>query len=323
MMSIKLASVAMIALMAACDGAPNEPLPSAASGASLVWKALAPAPSARTEVAATAAGNQIYVAGGYRADGGTVSTVEIFDIGTGGWSKGPDLPVPVNHAMAATVAGTVYVLGGYDSKGQSFAGAFRLSGNSWQSIPDLPEPRAAGAAAVVDGRIYLAGGIGQSGQLAGTMLVYDTATGQWSTAPGMPTPREHLGAAAFGGEVYTVGGRTGAGNLSAFEAFNPGTQKWSSKPALPTPRGGMSAAATCSGGIVAVGGEAQATFKEVELFDIKSRTWQALPPLPTPRHGLGVVTVGTVLYTLSGGPQPGLHVADTTEALDLAVLGSC
>jgi hypothetical protein len=76
-------------------------------------------------------------------------------------------------------------------------------------------------------------------------------------------------------------------------------------------------------GIVAVGGEAQSTFKEVELFDIKSGTWKALPPLPTPRHGLGVVTVGTVLYTLAGGPQPGLHVANTVEAIDLAALGAC
>jgi hypothetical protein len=79
----------------------------------------------------------------------------------------------------------------------------------------------------------------------------------------------------------------------------------------------MAAAATCAGWIVAVGGEARTTFREVEAFDTVSGTWLTLPGLPTPRHGLGVVTVGRTLYVLAGGPQPGLHVAATAEAIDL------
>jgi hypothetical protein len=85
----------------------------------------------------------------------------------------------------------------------------------------------------------------------------------------------------------------------------------------------MAAAASCHGRIIAVGGEAQATFPEVEAFDVKTGVWQAFPGLPTPRHGLGVVTLGTKLYTLSGGPKPGLHVAGSNEMLDLAALGPC
>jgi hypothetical protein len=50
----------------------------------LAWKTLAAAPSARTEVAATVLGTRIYVAGGYRSDGGMVATVEVFDTATGG-----------------------------------------------------------------------------------------------------------------------------------------------------------------------------------------------------------------------------------------------
>jgi hypothetical protein len=150
------------------------------------------------------------------------------------------------------------------------------------------------------------------------MLVYDSAGDRWSTEAGPPTPREHLGGAGFDGQVYTVGGRAaGKGNLSAFEAFDVGTKKWSSKPSMPTPRGGLSAAATCHGRIIAVGGEAASTFAEAEVFNVKADVWQALPKLPTPRHGLGVVSVGTVLYTLAGGPQPGLHVSETVEAIDL------
>jgi non-specific serine/threonine protein kinase len=123
--------------------------------------------------------------------------------------------------------------------------------------------------------------------------------------------------------VYTVGGRTGAGNLDAFEVYDPAGGRWTSLPALPTSRGGLAAAATCAGHVVAVGGEAAATFPEAEVFDVRAGTWRTLPPLPTPRHGLGVVALGGGLYTFSGGPRPGLHVADTTEAIDLTPLGAC
>jgi hypothetical protein len=157
------------------------------------------------------------------------------------------------------------------------------------------------------------------------MLVYDVVGDRWSTAPGPPTRREHLGGAGYGGRIYTVGGRTAGPdtNLGAFEAYDPATGHWNRLPDLPTRRGGLAATATCSGQIVAIGGEETATFAQAESFDVATGRWQSLPPLPTPRHGLGVVTVGTTVYTLAGGPHPGLHVADSTEAIDLAALGPC
>jgi non-specific serine/threonine protein kinase len=286
---------------------------------------MAQAPTARTEVAAAAAGGKIYVVGGYLADGATVATVEILDIATGRWEAGPDLPVAVNHAMASTVDGAVYVFGGYLAGNVPSTAAFRLDGRVWRAVPPLPEGRAAGTAVAVDTVVYVAGGIASGGRLAEAMLRFNAGTGEWSTAPGPPTPREHLGGAGFAGLVYTVGGRTGglSGNLTAFEVFDPSTNAWSRLPDLPTRRGGLAATATCSGLVVAVGGEAAETFAEVEAFDVRTGQWRSLPPLPTPRHGLGVVAVGTVVYTLSGGPHPGLHVADATEALDTAPMGAC
>ncbi len=156
------------------------------------------------------------------------------------------------------------------------------------------------------------------------MVRFDTAADQWSVVPGPPARREHLGGASFDGRVYTVGGRTGglAGNLAAFEVFDTRTGEWSRLPDLPTRRGGLAVTSTCSGLIVAVGGEAAETFAEVEAFDLSTASWRTLPALPTPRHGLGVVAIGTRLCTLSGGPHPGLHVADTTEVLDTAAISA-
>jgi len=318
------ASVLVLLVAAGCSGPapqPTRPAPPAASAAG-AWQRLAPALSQRTEVAAAPAGTRIVVAGGFRGDGATVSTVEVFDTASGGWQAGPELPVPVNHAMAATVRDRVYVFGGYLSTNRPTDVAFTLDGGQWRQIAPLPQPRAAGTAAALGDTVYVAGGIGPAG-LAADMLVYDAAADRWSTAPGPPTRREHLGGAAFGGIFYTVGGRTGGvdTNLTTFEAFDPRTSAWTRLPDLPTRRGGLAATATCTGLIVAVGGEAAEAFAAAEVFEIQSKAWKALPPLPTPRHGLGVVAIGNRVYTLSGGPKPGLHVADSTEAIEVA--GTC
>jgi N-acetylneuraminic acid mutarotase len=321
---------AIVCALTACTDAATPRTPASEGGtpaprvsAAMTWQRLASAPSARTEVAAAVAGTRVYVVGGFRADGGTLATVEIFDTATGRWEPGPDLPVAVNHAMAATVGDAVYVFGGYLDNRDASAAAFRFEAGGWRAVAPMPQGRGAGTAVAQDGKVYVAGGI-NAGGLARQMLVYDVAGDRWSTAPGPPTPREHLGGAGFGGKVYTVGGRAGGqGNFAAFEVFDPATGRWVKLPDLPTRRGGLAAAATCSGRIVAVGGEAEATFEEAEVFDVRTASWQALPPLPTPRHGLGVVALGTTLYTFAGGPRPGLHVADATEAIDLTSLEDC
>jgi len=310
------------ALVACSTDRPVPPVPSSSTAS---WQRIPDGLSARTEVAAAVLDGKIFVAGGYRGDGGTVATVEIYSLADRSWSPGPDLPLAVNHAMAvSTPARVLYVLGGYLGDGTASRAAWRLdSGNRWTSIADLPEGRAAGAAAAVGGRIYIAGGIGPGKDLAASMLVYDTGADRWSSTSGPPTRREHLGGAAANGLVYTVGGRTGAGNLKAVESFDPATGQWTKRPDLPTARGGLAAAATCTGQVVAAGGEGAATFPQVELYDPGSDTWRALPPMLSARHGLGVVTAGPQLFTLSGGPEPGLHVAATNEVIDLGFLGAC
>ena len=286
------------------------------------WHELASAPSARTEVAAAVDGDGlIVVAGGFAPE--TVATVEIYDPSTDRWVAGPSLPIAVNHAMATTVDGTVHVFGGNTSGGAPSNQAFALRNGSWEPLPSMPEGRAAGGAAVAGGDVYVAGGVGPSG-LATSTLVFDSATATWTTAPGLLRPREHLGMAAVGPRVYVVGGRTGSGNLADAEVFEPSSGAWRRLPPMPTPRGGLSAAATAGGFVVAPGGEdlgpGGTTFPEVEALDVERERWVSLPSMPTPRHGLGVVAIGDVVYTVAGGPTPGLSLANTLEAIDLAKL---
>jgi N-acetylneuraminic acid mutarotase len=275
-------------------------------------------------VTAAAVGPDVYVVGGYRRDGTTVATVQVYDTLRDRWRPGPDLPLAVNHAMATTVRGAVHLFGGYMANGRPSASAFRLDRDGWRRLADLPDGRAAGTAVATDDKVYLAGGIGSDG-LARTMLVFDAAANRWSVAPGPPTPREHLGGAATDGKVYTIGGRVrGHGDLDAVEVFDPAAARWTVLPPLRTPRGGLAATATANGFVVALGGEPSTerstTFAEVDALDVRAGAWRSLPPMLTPRHGLGVAAVGDVVYALAGGPRPGLHVSAAAEAIDLAAL---
>lgn len=307
-------------LLAACGGtepgteAGPAPQRSEAGG----WRTLQSAPSERTEVAAAAVENRIYVMGGFVAPGRTVATVEVYDTTSDSFSRGPDLPIAVNHAMATALDGVIYLLGGYQGETGLTAPTdrvFALREDRWEELAPMPEVRAAAGAAAIGGKIYVAGGVGPDG-LARDTLVLDPAAGTWSTAPGVPTPREHLGVATDGERLYVVGGRPP--NTAAAEVFDPSTGEWERLPDMPTARGGLAAAGTAGGLIVAAGGEAEATFPEVEAYDPSERRWLRLDDLPTPRHGLGVVAVGNTVYVLAGGPQPGFAFSGANEALDLS-----
>jgi hypothetical protein len=70
--------------------------------------------------------------------------------------------------------------------------------------------------------------------------------------------------------------------------------------------------------LISVGGEAPSgTLRRVYGFNLRTRTWRRFRDLPTPRHGLGVVAHGGRLYTLAGGPRPGLFVSGANEYLTL------
>jgi N-acetylneuraminic acid mutarotase len=307
---------ALALLLGGCGGPEGEP--GAAPEIAAEWKTLRPAPNQRTEVAAAAAGGRIYIAGGFVPPGRTTPVVEVYDIATDSYSRGPDLPLGVNHAMATVWEGVVYVLGGYaDATGLSSptGRAFALMGESWTELPPMPEVRAAAGAAAIDGKIYVAGGVGPSG-LADSTLVFDIAAGRWSKTEGVPTPREHLGVATDGARLFVVGGRPP--NTDVLEAFDPETGEWERLADMPTARGGLAAAGTADGLIVAAGGEADATFPEVEAYDAGQDRWRRLPDLPTPRHGLGVVAVGNTVYVVAGGPRPGFAFSGANEALDLS-----
>ncbi len=292
-------------------------VPALALGATPGWQKGEALPLPRTEVAAARNGNELVVVGGYLPWGDTSAQADAYSPAQRRWRRLPDLPVAVNHAMAATWRGKAVVAGGYTGRNAPSDRAFVLEAGDWRELPRLPQPRAAGGAAVIRDTLYVVAGVGPNG-LARTSFALDLRRNRWRTIPS-PTPREHLAVAATGGRVYALAGRT-AGldtNRRTLESWAPGARRWTALPRVPASRGGTGATAV-GRTIVSIGGEQPGgTIRTVYAYDTRTRRWRRLPDLPTPRHGLGVVATGRSVYAIAGGPQPGLTTSGAVEFFTL------
>ncbi|MGH3040899.1 MAG: kelch repeat-containing protein, partial [Gaiellaceae bacterium] len=119
------------------------------------WVTAASLPVPRSEVASAVLDGRIVILGGFLADGRSSPRVDRYEPATGRWTRLRDLPLGVNHPMAASDGKRIYLVGGY-AGGAPVRGAYVLDRSGvWRSLPRLPEARAAGGAAVVGGRLYV------------------------------------------------------------------------------------------------------------------------------------------------------------------------
>lgn len=283
------------------------------------WTSLAEAPLALSEVAAAPFGGQVWVAGGFTQDGQATRSVQVFDPTFESWSAGPDLPEAVHHSALVATGQELYLVGGYAGSGFEAprAAVHRLDQESggWEAAPALPAPRAAGAAAWDGERIVYGGGVGPDG-LAGD--VYALEGDAWVTLGALAQPREHLAAAGDDqGRVWFLAGRTGGldTNLAVVDLVEGTSILMIAE--VPTPRGGVAGFWSAGTGACVLGGEdPERAYDEVECVD-EGGIVSVLPALGEPRHGLGAVVVDGIAYAVLGGPEPGLTVSATVEALRL------
>lgn len=258
----------------------------------------------------------IYVIGGYPSSRITTTTVQVYDPATDRWRRGDPLPVALNHTMAASVNGVLYVIGGQTAAGGDgpfvdTVYAYDPDRGRWEQRAAMPSARAGGGATAVGGRIYVAGGRPPRGS---DFAVYDPSTDRWEVLAGLPTQRNHLAMVGLDGRVYVIGGRTGAGfespTLDVTEVFDPSRGTWSVVAPLPRPRGGINA--VVAHGLVHVfGGEGNASvangvFADHDVYDPVRNAWTHLADMPVPVHGVtGAVFVGGLIHLPGGGTSSG------------------
>lgn len=272
-----------------------------------IWSSVPDMPTARSEIAATVVDRHIYVAGGLVVTGAT-AVVERYDVDEAVWERVAPLPMGLHHFGMATVAGKVYVTGGY--RGLNLAEplaegwVYDPAGDEWTPIAAMPAERAAHGMVAYQDKLYVVGGVGTFSTF---VFVYDPAGDTWTTANApIPTPREHLSATLVDDQIYAVAGRW-QGNLPTLESYDPQADIWTVHSDMPTARGGLTAA-TLVGQIHAVGGEdfddgSTCTFAQHEVYNPATDSWTTYPPLPTSRHGLTSVTVDGKWFVIGGGTK--------------------
>ena len=167
--------------------------PGIAAGPAGNWRAAAPMPERRTEVAVAEWNGKIYVVGGF---GGSGALLE-YDVSRDMWRKRPAPPLPLHHAAAAAVGGKIYVVGGYTGRWTPVDAvlAYDPARDEWERKKSMPTPRGALAAGLIGGRIHAVGGIGPDGRNSAAHEVYDPGEDRWTRLAPLPTPRDHLAAA--------------------------------------------------------------------------------------------------------------------------------
>ena len=339
----RTAAALALTIAVACSSEPPAPEPSPRGSRSsatsvqggYVWGAGSGLPTPRTEVAVATIETQVFVGGGFAADGKASDALEMYESAEGEWSRDvfPPLPEPLHHAAMVGYHSQLFVIGGYRADGTVSSAVWSLNPHrappggtpgpgTWQRRADMPTARGAHAVAVVGDRFHAIGGASRFGggqpKLVRAHEAFDPKRNMWTTLPAFPDPRDHLAAAAIGSSLFVAGGRklSLATNTGRLDVFDVKSGAWSTAPDMPTARGGI-AAASADGLVFVFGGEqASGTFDETEIYDPEERVWRAGPPMPTARHGLGAgVVTGGRIAVVGGGPEPGLSVSDAIDVL--------
>ena len=266
------------------------------------WTKKKPMPLPAHHLALAELNGKIYVFGGFTegkignlAAWTPINNAFEYDPVNDSWKALAPMPTKRGAAVAATVAGKMYVIGG----------ATTAPGATNPSIHPTVAQR-----------------------VLSTVEEYDPQTNTWRTRDPMPTPRNHTAAGVVDGKIYVIGGRIGAAFIAAssdlanVEAYDPAADTWGRPLAkMPTARSGLDVG-VYKGRIYVAGGENQDFFQHTayhafEAYDPATNTWSILPPMVIGRHGVAGGVVGNRFYAISGDVQSsGTGVMVSTPSAD-------
>eukprot|EP00927_Polykrikos_kofoidii_P012047 TRINITY_DN15170_c0_g2_i1.p1 TRINITY_DN15170_c0_g2~~TRINITY_DN15170_c0_g2_i1.p1 ORF type:complete len:519 (-),score=78.24 TRINITY_DN15170_c0_g2_i1:89-1606(-) len=257
------------------------------------WEVLPPMSCRRNDASALVVGGLLYVCGGCDGESSlntVLNSVERFDPSRTIWEDMPPLLFARRGAAAGSVAGKLYICGGYDSTegALDFSESFDPSSSAvWEALPLMRGQRAEPAAAVLDRKLYVCGGREGDGSWAqlNTAERFDPETGTWQDVPSMLEQRSGAAAAAVGGALYVCGGM-GPKDPRSVECFRPIVGSWETMPPMKVARYYAAAAATSRVFLVFGGCRDLQYLDAVEQFEpshIGGGTWTSVAPMSEKR----------------------------------------
>ena len=240
-------------------------------------------PTARHDLQVIAVGDSIYTISG--ADDASLDIVEIYDVVSQTWTRGPSVSIPRGWFGAAFVNGKIYLVGGKTIQASEMR---KRTGVDFHFLS------------------------------RDTLEVFDADLATWSLGEPMPGgPRAGVGVTACSGTIWVIGGNTMGPEqqrlLDRVEIYDPVHREWAPGPSLPRPLQGPGVA-NIGGRIFVIGGMCDSGFSdEVLLLDPDCSRWQRLAPMLTARESMGIAVVSERIYTFGG--RNGAYL-DTTEVYD-------
>jgi N-acetylneuraminic acid mutarotase len=234
----------------------------------------------------------------------------------GSWRTAASAPTKRTEVAAATAAGKIYVVGGFEEPSLGNVLTFAITPvleeydpatDRWAVKAPMPVGLHHAGIGVVDGRLYVIGGYKQSGLSVwgpvATVYRYDPSRNAWTERASMPTARGALSVTVHDGKLYAIGGYEGKANSSAVEVYDPVSDSWTSRAPLPTPRDHLATAAA-GGRLFAIGGRLKGDYHRnlsvTEVYDPGADKWTRAPDLPTARSGITAAETGGRIYVFGG-----------------------
>jgi N-acetylneuraminic acid mutarotase len=185
------------------------------------WTPLSRGPALQG-LALVAHGGKLYRLGGFTAQNAegekhdlwSQDSVACYDPHLNQWQELPPLPEPRSSFDAAVLGEAIYVVGGWQLRGEEesvwhpTAWKLELSRDKrrWEPLPSPPFRRRALAVAASQGKLYVIGGMQQEGGPTRRVDVFDPQTGAWTQGPDIlgEQPLAGFGAAAceLGDRLY-------------------------------------------------------------------------------------------------------------------------
>lgn len=256
---------------------------------------------------------------------------QLYNLRTGEWSMGPDLPRELAYAAYTSYDGRLYLFGGCGPDRQPTAESFVLSRTgtdarghptfAWSAGPALPEPLVFAVGDRVGSTFYLLAG-GRDYDLksiSNDLYALDlrAGKGQWRKLAAMPgPPTAYPGFAACGGKLYAFGGyrtdRETPYNVADAYCYDPASDAWTAVRRLPWAARCLTAIGyddryvllfgpyLASAEEVAVHGQDYGVSGAVLLYDTVTDTYKPLQPMPRALTTIGIVRRGNDLYGVGG-----------------------
>jgi MYXO-CTERM domain-containing protein len=280
------------------------------------WVATTSMITARAMHAAVLLNNgKALIAGGASADiASSLTTAELYDPATGGWSFTGDMGQGrYRHAMVLLGSGKAFAVGGYDV---ATAGYLQSSAiydpalNSWTAGPSMTTGRSGPSATVLqNGKVLVVGGLSSVGYEA-TAELYDPATNTFSAAGSIGTGRRLHAAVLLGnGKVLVAGGHNGA-YLASASLYDPGTNTWTPAASMIAARAGgtnmlLPSVLLPNGNALVISGyDGTSYLTNAEMYDPTTNTWStANGPIGRGDHTATLLGSGIVLVPGGGNPK--------------------